>query len=156
MTYYVRNGTMRGIRHRLEFHDKSLTKQSFTDECDINKIMARFEKTGVIEHANEHQGQYGDFTVSDYHSALNAVIAAQDSFNSLPAKIRARFKNDPSEFLDFVNNPDNVQELRDMGLLPSNLPPETAATGESEGAAGEQSEPIAATVEGEKTKTPTT
>ena len=40
----------------------SMTKQSFADECDINNIMKRYIKDGVVNHLNTYQGNYGDFT----------------------------------------------------------------------------------------------
>ena len=38
---------------------ESRTKQSFQKECDINAIMAKYQKTGAITHFNKHQQQYG-------------------------------------------------------------------------------------------------
>ncbi len=90
-----------------------------SDECDVNRIMARFEKTGLIEHVNEHQGQYGDYSeVQDYQSSLDQVMGAKAMFASLPADLRTMFDNDPGKFLDFATNPENAQEMREMGLLP--------------------------------------
>jgi hypothetical protein len=37
-------------------------------------------------------------------------------FMSLPAKIRSRFQNDPGAFLDFVQNPENRDEMIELGL----------------------------------------
>ena len=36
----------------------SLTKQSFTKECDINNIMKKYQKTGAIDHVNKHEASY--------------------------------------------------------------------------------------------------
>lgn len=116
-------------RHRLEFPLPSLAKQSFRDEANINNIMARYERTGIIEHQNKFNGQYGDFTSDlDYHGAMNQVIAAQNMFETLPAKVRAKFNNDPGQFLEFADNPENSDELIEMGLAsaPENV---TKSTG---------------------------
>jgi len=96
----------------------SMTHQSHKDECDINNIMRKFEKFGVLEHRNNYQGQYGDFTAvpQDYQEAINSVIAAQEMFLELPSKIRRRFGNDPGAFLDFASDPENQQSMVDMGL----------------------------------------
>jgi len=96
----------------------SLTDQSMAPECDINKIMLRWQKTGVLEHRNTFEGQYGDFinVPQDYHSAMNQVIEAEEMFSSLPAKLRKRFGNDPGAYLDFVADPENSDELVKMGL----------------------------------------
>src|SRR5580765_5072286 len=67
------------------FFEKSLTQQHFKDECDINEIVRRFGLTGKLPE-NVKAPQYGDFTgLSDYQTALNAVIAADEAFMELPA-----------------------------------------------------------------------
>ena len=49
-------------------------KQSFKDACDINLIMKRHAKTGVLDHLNVNPGTYGDFAnADDYLTALNKV-----------------------------------------------------------------------------------
>ncbi len=107
-------------RVQITFPEKGRTHQSFANECDVNNIMAKYEKTGLIDHMNTHQGQYGHFVdVQDYQSAMNQVIEAREAFMSLPSSLRSRFANDPHEFLQFVNDPANDDEMRDMGLLPS-------------------------------------
>lgn len=108
-----------GPRSRLvkETPGESMAKQSFRDECDINTIMAKYQKSGIVTHLAAHQGRYGDFIdAPTYHQAMNAIVAAQDAFMSLPAAIRARFDNDPANFLDFAQDPENIDELREMGL----------------------------------------
>lgn len=86
-------------------------------DCDINNIMARYERDGVITHVNRYQGHYGDFTgVVDYQTALHLVQDAEDCFMSLPAHIRKKFDNDPGQFLDFVSDPANADAMIEMGL----------------------------------------
>lgn len=95
----------------------SLTHQSFRDECDINHIMKRYEKTGILDHVNKHQGAYGDFTqVASYQDALQVVSEAERMFLTLPARIRAEFDNDPGTFLQFATNPDNGERMVELGL----------------------------------------
>ncbi len=97
--------------------EKGLTKQSFKDECDINNILKKYEKSGILEHANKYQGQYADVTGTvDYQTALNTVMAAKDMFMSLPASIRTMFDNDPHEFLEFAQDPENQEAMIEMGL----------------------------------------
>ena len=118
---------------------ESLTHQSFVAECDINNIMSRYEKGLIIEHVNRYQGDYGDFTdaPTDYAEALNQVMAAQEMFMSLPSKIRERFENDPGQFLAFVQDPENLEEMQELGL--SSRPP--SKTGEAGGEAGVDASP---------------
>lgn len=111
-------------RHALSFVGvKSLTKQSFKDECNINNIMAQYQKSGLIEHANEHRGSYDDYcNHTDYHTALSQIAEAQSMFNELPATIRAKFDNSPAQFLAFVHEPDNAPKLVEMGLARQTYP----------------------------------
>lgn len=101
----------------------SLTKQASKNECDVNVIMSRYMKTGVIDHLNEYHGEYGDF--GDAQDFLNSQIIVQDAqnmFDSIPAEIRKNFDNSPSKFLDFVQNPENQNDMVEMGLLNRPLP----------------------------------
>lgn len=100
------------------FPDDTRTQQHMADECNINTIVKRFGLTGTVP-VGVRLPEYGDFTgVVDYQSALNAIMAADKSFNSLPAHVRKEFDNDPQVFLDFSSNPDNIEKLRDLGLAP--------------------------------------
>ncbi len=103
--------------YRKRFHKPSLTKQSFKDECDVNRIMKNFEKTGHVDHLNNRAKLYGDFAnAEDYHSSVNLVMDAQKSFDALPSEVRLRFDNQPAKFLEFANNPENMEELKTLGL----------------------------------------
>jgi len=118
------------------FSKPSLTKQSFRDECDINTILKRFNVTGQLP-VGSVQPQYGDFSgVTDYQSALNAVMAAQDSFLALPAKLRARFDNDPALFVEFASDEANKDEMKALGLLREETAPAVVLS-PSEPASGE-------------------
>lgn len=97
---------------------QSMTKQEFKKDCDINVIMARYQKTGALDHFYKYGGNYGDFVDSgDFHHHMNVVTAAQQMFETVPAEIRKRFGNDPALFLEFAQDPANEQEMVDLGLL---------------------------------------
>lgn len=103
-------------RYQTKIEGTSMTKQIFKDECNINNIMAKFERTGAIDHYAKYAPHYGDATNVDLQDALNTVISAQEMFDELPATLRKRFSNDPGEFLDFVQNPENQEEMYELGL----------------------------------------
>lgn len=108
--------------------EPSMTKQAHKDECDINNIVKRFMQTGVIDHLKtaEQAGVFADLPDPfSYQDALNLTIAAQRSFDTLPSDIRARFGNDPAQFLAFTGDPANQAELITMGLATDNRPPST-------------------------------
>lgn len=109
-----------------EVINPGLTKQAFKKDCDINYIMQKYEKTGVVEHLSRYNGQYGDFSdVQDYHSSLNQVIAADEMFMTLPAGVRKEFDNDPGKFLDFVGDPKNEDRMVELGLAHRRVPEST-------------------------------
>lgn len=103
----------------IDFGDEiSLTKQADAAGCDINNIMSQYEASGLLLHVNQLQGQYADLgDGATYQEHMNAVIAAQDAFDTLPAVIRSQFENDPSLFLDFVADEKNRPEMIKMGLI---------------------------------------
>lgn len=98
---------------------RSKAIQSDMDAADINKIFARFEKTGVIIDTAgvERKPMYGDFTeIKDYHATLSAVRRAEEAFSQLPVNVRNRFKNDPQALIDFLEDDKNDKEAVALGL----------------------------------------
>jgi phage internal scaffolding protein len=101
----------------LSCEDPSLAQQHARDESDINTIVKRFGLTGQLPD-NVRTPTYGDFEdATDYHTALNAVRAADAAFMQLPADIRTRFNNDAGAFVDFVADDSNRAEAEKLGLV---------------------------------------
>lgn len=127
-------------RVRLETPEgEGRTHQSMKDECDINRILAKFEKTGQLPgHLNQGKPSYGDFSnVDDYHASVNQVMAAEDAFMQLPVGVRNFFHNSPGNLIEFLDNPENDEKARELGLLPpaavpAAVPPETTTPVEPE------------------------
>lgn len=116
------------------------TKQSFKEECDINTIMARYQSTGEMPVLNVVAPQYLDVTEGfDFQSMQDQVIEARSLFMQLPSLLRNRFANDPAEFLAYVADPSNHEEMFKLGLLkrtdagsqaqPVSLPTSDSASG---------------------------
>ncbi len=124
----------KNIRHSFDDHERhqsfpggdTMTKQSEAPACDINNLMSKYEKTGILEHVKNHPGDYVDMVgAPSYHAAMTLVAEAQSSFEELPSGVRKRFANEPALFLAFAENPSNQDEMREMGLLPkAPTPPE--------------------------------
>lgn len=98
----------------------SLTRQEFAAECDINNLMAQFEKTGILPtHQNAGEPRYLDVSdVPDLQLAHNILNDATTAFMSLPATVRRDFDNDPIKFINFAENPENLPKLREWKLAP--------------------------------------
>ncbi len=109
------------------------TKQSFKDECDINFIMNKWQRTGEIPAAKVGSlpPRYGDFsTATDYMDACNQVIEAKAAFAALPAFLRDRFANEPANLLRFLSIPENQEEAIRLGLANAPEPEPEPETGE--------------------------
>lgn len=115
---------------RLKCEGSGRTKQSFKDQCDINFIMARYLKSGQVDHLATHGGQYGDISPLSFHEAMNICAKATEMFGDLSSDVRKRFANDPARFLEFVQKRDadgnlvNAAEMRLLGLAPPLAEPE--------------------------------
>lgn len=116
------NGTRRIIQKTV---GESKTRQEFKKQSDINNIMAKYQKTGVVTHIAKNLPQYGDaMDVNSLTDAIEIVEQANESFMQLPSSIRTKFKNDPQELINFLQNSDNKDEAIKLGLIDA---PEPAA-----------------------------
>lgn len=96
---------------------ESRTQQNFQAECDINNIVRRYQKTGLVNHVNGKSGEFLDLSAPiDYRTAVETVQAANDSFMGLPSEVRSQFGNDPAAFVDFMSDPRNLDQAVAMGL----------------------------------------
>lgn len=97
----------------------SLTQQQFKDDADINKITARYIKTNVLgtPGGQPRQPIFGDFTSIDFQTMQNTIADVEQNFNSLPSRIRNRFKNSPYQLIRFVEQPENRSQAIKLGLV---------------------------------------
>nr|QJB20043.1 MAG: internal scaffolding protein [Microvirus sp.] len=114
------------------------TKQAPASSCDMNNIVARIKKTGQVPleaQSSLRQQIYGD--ASDFPQSLEECYAVVDRaerfFSSLPAVLRQRFKS-PAGYLEFIENPDNLEEAQSLGLVakPQLAPVSVPKTGVTE------------------------
>lgn len=100
-----------------ELLNPSRTKQCHKDECDINNIVKKYDKHGLLTHVNNAIAQYGDYSeINEFLESQLIVKKAEQSFSEIPSEIRAKFKNNAGEFFEFANNPANIDELVNLGL----------------------------------------
>ena len=102
--------------------EPSLTEQAHKRTCDIHTIMRKYEKTGIIEHTAQYQGTYGDFAnAPEFDEAQRIIADAKSMFETVPAKIRERFNNDPGEYVSFMTDDANYDAIAELGLDNSHL-----------------------------------
>lgn len=105
------------------FRKPSRTKQEFKEDADINVIMRRFAKTGVLPQMQHQTPRYVDAAeMPDLQTALHIIQDAQKHFMSLPANVRKEFDNDPMKYVEFAQKPENIEKLREWGLAPKPEP----------------------------------
>jgi len=107
-----------------------VTEQSHKDMCDINKIIAKYDRTGLITHVSNFEAKFGDMTGIDFKIMQDKVASAQTMFNQLPVNIRNRFDNDAQQLLLFMDDSENRQEAIELGLIHKDWTPETDGLGE--------------------------
>lgn len=106
-------------QHALDFsNETSRTKQSHADGSNINNIIAKYQLTGQLPPPSQAIPHYGDFSnVDDYQAAINQVQSADEAFMALPASIRDRMDNNPATLMAFLEDPANVEEAQELGII---------------------------------------
>lgn len=106
-------------RVQSKFSGESLTRQSERYLSDIERV--RKQGMAPIDPA---QLVFADVSSEfDFAAANQQIVQIKQSFAQLPSDVRKRFANDPAQLMEFVRDPSNLEEARDLGLV---LPPETA------------------------------
>ena len=97
-----------------DYEKTGMTKQSFRDSTDINKILAKAQVTGTVSHIAKHGAEYGDFAEFDFLQAQINIARGREIFDALPSEIRSEFNQSPAEFFEFVNDPENQGKLEEV------------------------------------------
>lgn len=117
------------------FRLPSRTKQGPAAECEINKIMAKYHKTGLITHVNTRTGVFMDCSnIGSYQECVERIQNANDAFYTLPATMRERFDNNPGKLIEFLQDSKNVDEAVKLGIVQKrDLSVDTPPVGGSDG-----------------------
>ena len=112
-----------------------LTKKAMKNETDINFIMRKYKKTGIINFVNENKGDFMEVPEIDFQQAMETIKHGENLFSKMPSDLRKEFKNDPGVFLQFVHDPKNTDRMIELGLAerppgenPTQQPPEATGT----------------------------
>lgn len=100
----------------------SRTKQSFAKEANINSIMKKARKTGVLVDPaainTARRAFYGDFSSGvTFLDVQNRIAAVKAQFEALPSDIRRALGNDPGELLAVISDPARADEAARLGLI---------------------------------------
>lgn len=120
------------------------TKQSFKDETDVNKLLARARVQGGLSHLQKHGAAYGDFAGFDFSDAQFQLARARSIFEELPGELRREFGNDPAKFFEFVSTrpQDELKKVFPV-LAEPGYQLRTVLRGAAQAPSGRASEPVA-------------
>lgn len=146
--HFMEHGEVRDL-----VFDDGRTKQTFKDETDVNRILAKFQVSGVISHKAKFLPSYGDFAEFDFLETQNVLNRGNGIFAALPSEVRREFGESPARFFKFVNDPANIDNLDKLlpaiakpGMydldLSSSTPPGALVDGGEPGAPGTEVPPV--------------
>lgn len=127
----------------------SMTDASFADDADVNKVVARFMQKGDQSVFYRQNGVYMDLTYQpkDLAEATEQLRLADEAFLALPSATRERFKNDPLQMIEFLNDSKNRDEAIKLGMIDAPVVTPVVASVENQPSEGKRS------AAGTKTKT---
>lgn len=110
------------------------TMQHFGPICDVNSIVEKARKSGLVTHLTSKKPIFRDVSnIPDYRAALDIVNSANESFSGLSSRVRERFSNDPEKMVLFLRDPSNYDEAVKLGLVVKAEPKGDAAIGGASG-----------------------
>lgn len=99
--------------------------QSFEEQTDVNRILARQFVRGAASHVDRFEAQYRDYANYDFHAEANKLATGMRIWEHAPLTIKEEFVT-PGRFFEFVNDPDNrdrvAEVLPDLALPGIQLP----------------------------------
>lgn len=118
---------------------ESLTIQSAKEEVDINNIVDRFTKTGLIPQI-DLPARFGDWTnLQSWHETQSRIAETNAVFYELDPQIRMEYQNDPGRWERAVMDElqaGRLDKLKEMGIdagtwrpEPKNDPPGASQPG---------------------------
>lgn len=118
MEFYTRYNPPESPHLRFELPSK--TEQCHREDCDINTIINRYRKTGVLgDSASQVRDMvFGDFaSMPDRLTSEIAVAEAKENFMKLPIDVRKHFDHDMGKLLKALNDPSQIPTLQNLGIV---------------------------------------
>lgn len=107
----------------IDFTDSpSLTEQTHKDQVKIQNIVKKHGAQAMCQHVEAFGGTYQNLaSMPEFHDAQNIISEASSMFETIPARIRLQFNNDPATFLGFIQDPKNVEDIKNLGFDTTHL-----------------------------------
>lgn len=94
-------------------NDEGKTIQEQAAATDINYILERYNRTGLISHVNKHEAQYGEFKEFDFQRNQNMIAQLTQTFEELPANVRRDFDDKVENFAEYIASQENIEDMKD-------------------------------------------
>lgn len=91
----------------------TMTEQHHARACDINTIMAKYVRTGLLEHVSKYEPTFGDVSRVDFQDAMFLVAEVEAEFQDLPAYVREHYGN-AQNYLEAIQTEEGVEALRSL------------------------------------------
>ncbi len=105
---------------------ETMVRTAFQDECDVNRILARYKTSGVLP-LMDSQAVYGDVSeYTDFKEAVDFANDAMDRVENLPERAREQLLADPVGFFAAVRAAENRDDLVAIGLVEALPEPDPA------------------------------
>lgn len=119
----VRKFVQKSFPYNKEGRPIYVTEQGHKKECDVNEIIKKYDREGVITHVNRFEAMYADVSAISFENGLRIQQEISEKFMELPSEIRKRFENSPLEYLKFLGDPRNNEEAIALGLRKNDVKP---------------------------------
>jgi len=104
-------------RVQVDTGTKTPVEQQHRAQVNINTIMRKLHAQGTLP-PFQTGATYGDFSnAEDYQSCQERILKARSDFMCLPSELRTRFENKPENLIRFLEDPENLAECRELGLI---------------------------------------
>jgi hypothetical protein len=119
----IRNRVTIDCQKAVEEGEEIRVEQSHVKEVNINNIVRKYGADLVQNVQHLQNLVFDDVTTNDFQENMNMLLQAKERFDAMPDKIRKRFDYQPAMFMDFIRNPDNKEEMYDLGLAKKPVQP---------------------------------
>lgn len=107
-------------RVQKSFDEPAKTRQSFKDECDINRIVETYARTGMVNHVPRAAAQYGDNPEQTLFEAacVQAEIRSSEEeavLNPSPEAVSAPESDETAEPADTPEGPEAEPDTAPQG-----------------------------------------
>jgi hypothetical protein len=109
---------------------KYVTEQSHKKMCDVNNIIRKYDKTGLLTHVSNMEYRFGAMSSMDFKQMNDQIAEFKSNVEALPSSIRKELGVTPMNVLKWFEDPKNRDRAIELGLISNLWTEETDGIGE--------------------------